>query len=53
MTQLSIFQYGYLVEAVAPFLHFLLIAGILLVLLEAAVLLGDVLGSSDPRARRD
>jgi hypothetical protein len=53
MTQLSIFQYGYLVDAVSPFLHFLLIGGILLVLLEAAVLLGDVLGSSDARARRE
>jgi hypothetical protein len=53
MNQLSVFHYAYLVDAVAPFLHLLLIGGIFLVLLETAVLLGDVLGSSDPRARKD
>jgi hypothetical protein len=47
MTQLSIAQYGYLIDAVGPFLHILLLGSILLILLEAAVLLGDVLGSGD------
>mgnify|MGYP001822635233 CR=1 FL=1 len=45
MTQLSVMQYAYLIDAVDPFLHLLLLGGILLVLLEAAALLGDVLGS--------
>jgi len=35
MTQLSIVQYGYLIDAVDPFLHLVLLGGILLVLLEA------------------
>lgn len=47
MTQLNIAQYGYLVDAVDPFLHLVLLGGILLILLEAAVLLGDLLGSGD------
>jgi hypothetical protein len=45
MTQLSVTQLAYLVDAVDPFLRVLLLGGILLVLLEAAILLGDVLGS--------
>jgi hypothetical protein len=52
MTQLSIAQYGYLVEALDPMLHFLLVGGILLVLLEGAVLLGDLLGTGE-RHRSD
>jgi len=51
MTQLSIVQYGYLIDAVDPFLHLVLLSGILLVLLEAAVLLGDLLGSRDRDTR--
>ena len=47
MTQLSIAQYGQLIEAIDPLLHILLLGGILLVLLEGAVLLGDLLGSGD------
>jgi len=45
MTQLSVMQLAHLVDAVDPFLHIMLLGGILLVLLEAAILLGDVLGS--------
>ena len=51
MTQLSIAQYVYLVAAIDPFLHLLLLAGILLLLLEALVLLGDVLGLRVRNAR--
>ena len=47
MNQLSIAQYGQLIEAIDPFLHLLLLGGLLLILLEAAVLLGDLLGSGD------
>ena len=53
MTQLSIVQYGYLIDAVDPFLHLLLLGGLLLILLEAAVLLGDVLGSAGRNRSED
>ncbi len=45
MTQLNIVQYGFLIDAVDPFLHLVLLGGIFLILLEVAVLLGDLLGS--------
>jgi len=51
MTQLNIVQYGLLIDAVDPFLHLLLLGGLLLILLEAAVLLGDLLGSGDRDTR--
>ena len=51
MTQLNIVQYGYLIDAVDPFLHLVLLGGILLVVLEASVLLGDLLGSRDRDTR--
>jgi len=53
MNQLSIAQYGQLIEAIDPFLHFLLLGGILLVLFEGAVLLGDLLGSGDRQYPND
>lgn len=51
MTQLNIVHYRYLMDAVDPFLHLVLLGGILLVLLEVAVLLGDMLGSRDREIR--
>jgi hypothetical protein len=47
MTQLNIVQYGYLIDAVDSLLHLVLLGGIFLILLEAAVLLGVLLGSGD------
>jgi Sec-independent protein secretion pathway component TatC len=52
MTQLSIFQFANLFAAADPVMHFILLAGILFVLFEVALLLGDLIGSrEDGRGR--
>ena len=52
MTQMSVNQIGLLMEAVDPFMHVGLLAGLLLVLFELVVLLGDLIGSGDRAPRR-
>ncbi len=53
MTQLSLVHYGQLIETVDPFLHLIVISGVLLVLFEVAVLLGGVMDPRDTeRGRR-
>ena len=52
MTQLSVTQVSLLMEAVDPFMHFVLLAGVLLVLFEVAILLGDLVGTRDRDIRR-
>lgn len=50
MLQLSIAQFGYLADVADPLLHLLLLAGIILVIFEVAVFLGNLLGSRDREA---
>lgn len=45
MSQLSIIQIAGLFEVADPVIHFVLLAGIILVLFEVATLLGELLGS--------
>jgi hypothetical protein len=45
--QLSIKQIAALMQVVDPFLHMALFAGVVLILFEVAVLLGDLVGSRD------
>lgn len=52
MTQLSINQIAALMQVVDPFLHMALFAGLALVLIEVAVLFGDLVGSWDRDAQR-
>ena len=52
MTQLSVTQVSLLMGAVDPFMHFVLIAGLVLILFEVVILLGDLVGSRDREIRR-
>jgi hypothetical protein len=44
---MSITQVAFLMESTDSIMHVLLLTGVLLVLFEVAVLLGDVIGSRD------
>ena len=50
MTGMSLLQFGTLFEAFDPILHFVLLGGMILILLEVAVLLGDLLGTTEGRS---
>lgn len=47
MTPSSISQVAFLVEVIDPLMHLVLLGGVLLILMEVAVLLGDLAGSRD------